>query len=286
MKKKYILRFSLFLGLFFVFWGGMVFGETGDTNSTIKCKEAIPNPTIHWDHLYTCEFNDEYNKKRLEKYCAKDGTTSTLPGYGWCPPVAGPTQLVCHICECPSWTWVDGKCQAPAADGTDDWEQEIQWETYDTPSVWEWWEQEEEDTPLDCDIKNSQWECCKKTYYDIQLKKTVCCEGILLNTDVPYIGQCIVFRKNTSTQSAAGLIIDETTAFPVLMWWLNRLLVSIILLVGFIGILIGWIMISASWAKEDWARSGRKIIGNIITALALLGASGVILRLINPHFFG
>lgn len=281
MKKIYILRFSLFLGLFFVFWWGMVFGQsTGNLN----CRTAQPSD-INGPHFYTCEYDDTHNKERLAKYCADDWSTSTWPEYDWCPK-AGTIELKCHICECKNWTWIDGKCQAPADEETNDWEQDVQWETV-TPPTWEWWEQQtEEETPLNCNIKNSKGECCKKVYYDIQLKKEVCCEGILLNTNVPYIGQCIVFRKNASTQSAAGLIIDETSAFPILMWGLNRLLVSIILLVGFIGILIGWIMISASWAKEDWAKSGRKIIGNIITAFALLGASGVILRLINPHFFG
>lgn len=285
MKKIYILRFSLFLGLFFVFWGGMVFGQEQEDCRWHEVTDI--NLKNAW-HLYTCEFYTSSDITRLNNYCQrKTNTESNRDSWYECPKIGWSVDLKCHICECKNWTWIDGKCQASADEETNDWEQDVQWETYDTPSVWEWWDQQtEENTPLDCDIKNSQWECCKKVYYDIQLKKEVCCEGILLNTNVPYIGQCIVFRKNASAQPSAGLIIDETSAFPVLMWGLNRLLVSIILLVGFIGILIGWIMISASWAKEDWARSGRKIIGNIITAFALLGASGVILRLINPNFFG
>jgi hypothetical protein len=40
-------------------------------------------------------------------------------------------------------------------------------------------------------------------------------------------------------------------------------------------------MISIGKASE-----GKKMITNVIIGIALLGASGVILRLINPNFFG
>ncbi len=106
-----------------------------------------------------------------------------------------------------------------------------------------------------------------------------------MSTNVPFIGQCIVYRKTNEPQPEAWLVVDETNAFPVLMWWLSKIMLSIILLSSFLWLLVAGVMISASWSSEDWAKNGRKIIWNIISALAILGVSGVILRLINPNFF-
>jgi hypothetical protein len=53
------------------------------------------------------------------------------------------------------------------------------------------------------------------------------------------------------------------------------------LIVSFLLIVIGGIMISTGNPK--W---GKDMIMKVIIGIALLGASGVILRLINPNFFG
>ena len=115
----------------------------------------------------------------------------------------------------------------------------------------------------------------------------VCC-GIELNTKVPFIGNCIELSNKswTTTGDADETTVSEKNAFPVLMGGLTKMMVTIILLIGFIGILVGGVMISASWGSDSWASEGKKLIGRVIVALALLGASGVILRLINPNFFG
>jgi len=106
----------------------------------------------------------------------------------------------------------------------------------------------------------------------------VCC-GISLNTSIPFIGNCI---ENSATDRGDGeLAVSWTTAFPVLMWSLTKILVTVILIVSFVLIIVGGIMISIGKAAE-----GRKMIINVIIGIALLGASGVILRLINPNFFG
>ncbi len=109
-------------------------------------------------------------------------------------------------------------------------------------------------------------------------KKWVCC-GISLNTSIPFIGKCI-------EDSAASVGPDETwvtwsEAFPVLMWSLTKILVTLILIISFVLIIIGGIMIATG--NPSW---GKKMITNVIIGIALLGASGVILRLINPNFFG
>lgn len=118
----------------------------------------------------------------------------------------------------------------------------------------------------------------------------VCC-GIELNTTVPFIGNCIELSKKWSTDTSTTTDSDETTvteetAFPTLMGGLTKMMVTIILLIGFIAILAGGVMIAASGGDDSRAGEGKKLIGRVIIALALLGASGVILRLINPNFFG
>lgn len=132
---------------------------------------------------------------------------------------------------------------------------------------------------------------------------SVCC-GIELNTKVPFIGNCIEFSKKCSDTSPCSqgytctngkcklttvdpnkTSVSEEEAFPTLMGGLTKILVTVILLIGFMGILIGGIMISASWGNDSNAWKGKELIGKVIIALALLGASGVILKLINPNFF-
>ncbi len=134
--------------------------------------------------------------------------------------------------------------------------------------------------------QDSKWRCCTQMYYDLKLERRVCCEWILLNTNVPFIGQCIVFRKKTDPeQPIAGLVVDENTAFPVLTSALGKIMVSLILLSCFWGLMIWWVMISASWKTEEWAKTWKKIIGNVMSALALLGMTWTILYIINPSFF-
>ena len=62
---------------------------------------------------------------------------------------------------------------------------------------------------------------------------------------------------------------------------MTKILVTVILIISFVLIVVGGIMISIGKASE-----GKKMITNVIVGIALLGASGVILRLINPNFFG
>ena len=110
----------------------------------------------------------------------------------------------------------------------------------------------------------------------------VCC-GVKLNTNVPFIGNCI--RTGTDGSTTDGTTVTETTAFPRLMWWLTKIMTTIILLVCFGGILVWGVMVSASWGSDKTASEWKKLIGKVIVAIALLGTSGIILHLINPNFF-
>ena len=105
----------------------------------------------------------------------------------------------------------------------------------------------------------------------------VCC-GIQLNTSIPFIGKCIEEKGNQWSDETG---VTWTTAFPTLMWSLTKILVTVILIISFVLIIIGGIMIATG--NPSW---GKKMIINVVIGIALLGASGVILRLINPNFFG
>lgn len=102
--------------------------------------------------------------------------------------------------------------------------------------------------------------------------ESVCC-GIELNTKVPFIGNCI------EDKNYGGIWAEQ--AFPTLMWALTQILVTVILILSFVLILIWGIMIATGNAS-----GGKKMIMKVVVGLALLWASGVILRLINPNFFG
>lgn len=125
-------------------------------------------------------------------------------------------------------------------------------------------------------------------YYDPDLNKTTCqpcslkkvCCGVKLNTNVPFIGNCL--EQDTSDPSA----VSPERAFPVLMSSLTKILVTVILIVSFVLIVVGGIMIASAWPNQSKASEGRKLIMKVVVGIALLGASGVILRLINPNFFG
>jgi len=107
--------------------------------------------------------------------------------------------------------------------------------------------------------------------------------GISLNTNVPFVGNCISLRSipwSNTTQ------VTPTTAFPLLMAWLTRIVTTIILIFCFMAIIVGGVLMSMGWADESQHKKGKDLIKHVVIALALLWASGVILRIINPSFFG
>lgn len=259
-------------------------------------------------HRYTCNWDSPESIERLDRYCKENSNSISKPWW------TGDNScwmewLKCHICECAEWMttdknwrccenwntdkdWIcckdwkipnaDWICEEKPAETTTSEEQPLWWLEW-TENQWQ--NQENNENKCPPQLQDSKWNCCKKMYYDLELEKEVCCEWILLSTNVPFIGQCIVYRKTDEPQPEAWLVVDETNAFPILMWWLSKIMVSIILLSSFIGLLVAWVMISASGSSEEGAKTWRRIIGNIIAALAILGVSGVILRLINPNFF-
>ena len=199
----------------------------------------------------------------------------TYPSTAWLcnacksPPTQPPLQCAAWEILVDDWAWwqscCDASCQAIRAS--------MLWDPCDSPKngVRNWWIVDfvcscpygKKNIDNVCEPCNKEWVCC----------------GISLNTSIPFIGNCI---ENSATDRGDGeLAVSWTTAFPVLMWSLTKILVTVILIVSFVLIVMGGIMISIGKAAE-----GRKMIINVIIGIALLWASGVILRLINPNFFG
>lgn len=98
------------------------------------------------------------------------------------------------------------------------------------------------------------------------------CKWIKLNTDFPIIWDCI---DTKSTEA------NPTNAFPYMIWALTKIAMALVLIVCFIFVIVAWIR----WSSDDpkWARD---ILKKVAVTVLLLWFSWVILRLINPNFFG
>lgn len=103
---------------------------------------------------------------------------------------------------------------------------------------------------------------------------------IILNTDVPFIWRCIKKEFNEWASEA-----NVSNVFPKLMANLIRIVMAILIVGGFLWILVGGFMIAWNGAFGT-KQTGVKLIMWVIAGLILLWASGIILNLINPNFFG
>lgn len=125
---------------------------------------------------------------------------------------------------------------------------------------------------------------CKDWYTKVNWVCTPCdwdkvCCGVKLNTNIPFVWNCITLSKQDP--SAEYDVVTEANAFPTLIAWLTKLLMTVILIVCFLVVIVAWVL----WTTWD-SKKGKELIKWVAIALALLGASGVILRLVNPNFFG
>ena len=108
-----------------------------------------------------------------------------------------------------------------------------------------------------------------------------CC-GVQLNTVVPFIWDCIELTSSTDTSQG----LNQLTAFPYLMKWLSKIVVTIIMILSIIIVVVAWLMMTTSVAKAWNYETWLKWLWNVIKALILLWISWLILKLINPTFFG
>lgn len=107
--------------------------------------------------------------------------------------------------------------------------------------------------------------------------KTEECKGVKLNTNLPFLWKCIGVSNSGS--------VNQLNAFPIMIKGLMKIIISIVLVTSFLLIVAGGVMM-ASWGYRATNFSdGKAMITTVAQALAMLGASGVILKLINPNFF-
>lgn len=106
--------------------------------------------------------------------------------------------------------------------------------------------------------------------------------GISLNTTVPFVGNCISLRRSSNENTTQ---VTPDTAFPLLIVAVTKIMMTVILIFCFLAIIVGGVMMSMGWADEWQYNKGKDLIKHVVIALALLGASWVILRIINPSFF-
>ena len=98
------------------------------------------------------------------------------------------------------------------------------------------------------------------------------CNWIKLNTDFPIIWNCIETKKDAST--------NPTNAFPMMMWVITQIVVSLILVVCFILIIVAWVK-RASDDPKWW----KELLQKVAITVILLWLTWVILKAINPVFF-
>ena len=110
-----------------------------------------------------------------------------------------------------------------------------------------------------------------------------CC-GIQLNTVVPFIWDCIEMNPSSNGWDTTG--VTSVTAFPILIQWLMKILMSAIMVFSFLMVIVAWLLMT-TWAFSGWNfKKWINILKNVIVSLILLWCSWLILSLINPSFFG
>jgi len=113
---------------------------------------------------------------------------------------------------------------------------------------------------------------------------SVKCCWIKLNTVVPFIWDCIELDSDSSRSDTTS--VNSVTAFPILMQWLMKIVMSVIMVFSFIMLIVAWLMMTAWSISNNSFTKWKTILKNVIISLILLWCSWLILSLINPSFFG
>ncbi len=103
---------------------------------------------------------------------------------------------------------------------------------------------------------------------------------IYLNTNIPFVGQCI---KKTADPDP-----NDSTAwnsFGLLLGGMMKIAMTVVLIIAFLAVLVAWVMMAAGWMDSGLVAKGKKLIISVVIGILLLGASGIILNLVNPNFF-
>ena len=248
--KKYVLGVLVSI---VVFWlGTLSFAQ--------NCKSQTPNSTIHGSHRYTCQnHSDLVSNKNL----CESGFHNTWPLFtctAW---------LVCHICE------KDAETTPPASLPPSNAISSNEWDSCSPPINGK----QNSFGTCSCPTGTKRIHTIAGQDSCVSCKDPGVCCGIELNTDIPFIGKCIEYTS--ANRSTDEMNVTESTAFPILMGSLMKILITVILIVSFILIIVGGILIATD--NPSW---GKKMIMKVVVGIAILWVIGVVLRLINPNFFG
>lgn len=160
-----------------------------------------------------------------------------------------------------------------------------------TNCVSQWCEVDENWSCINCQTDTTSDDCsppesCEGETTNEEEDCSDCKCGIKLNTSVPFIWNCIqIAREDTTNNDTNTTIVTKQNAFPVLMWALSKIVVTAILVFSFVLIIVAGVMMASSGGDSGRFSDGKKLIWKVIVWLALLWASWVILKLINPSFF-
>jgi hypothetical protein len=109
----------------------------------------------------------------------------------------------------------------------------------------------------------SEEECAKKCQNENEKdKKTciACCKGgVKLNTNIPFVGKCIVFDKELAASEAVE-VVDQISAFPKLMGALMNIIMTASLIIGFVLIVVGGIMMTTGGISSKNFSEGKGLI--------------------------
>ena len=213
--------------------------------------------------------------------------------------------LICSIIPLYTmWAWLSCTNELMAltqctscldGNGTSPWVDCSPYISYILP-LWEWSCSHFQGIYDDClSNSSSQWTtqctgtCSAWEIWNTWSCKCVCdssnrCCWIQLNTVVPFIWDCIELDTNSNNENTTS--VNSMTAFPVLMQWLMKIMMSVIMVFSFIMVIVSWLMMTV-WAmpKSSSFDKWKNIFKNVLISLILLWCSWLILSLINPSFF-
>ena len=104
---------------------------------------------------------------------------------------------------------------------------------------------DEPKTQAEQEVRQQKYNECMNANKDDAYCKCVASGGVKLNTNVPFIGRCI---NKDSTTDAEGT--TTSTAFSDLIGGLSKIVVTAILIVGFMFIIIGGVQRASGNPKE------------------------------------
>lgn len=138
-----------------------------------------------------------------------------------------------------------------------------------------------------CDARINKWEAVKRENCSCVCDPAKWCCGVQLNVPLPFIGDCIELTNSNSTAGArdGSISINQLNAFPVLIKWISKIIVTLIMIFSVIVVIFAWVMMTTSVANESNYKTWLEMLKKVIIALILLWTSWLILKLINPTFF-